>query len=192
MNATPHHYPADGLRGDYLRALAGVAICGLPLVVTPVHLIAVLILGILTMLFALYGARTWLRRMETVVIDDTGLTAGVLYRRNLHWHDLGQLKLRYFSTRRDRSGGWMQLVLRGKGVRVGIDSEIDGFTEICRRARDAARTNGLDLGETTIRNLLALGLDATDMAPDSDVVVRSGVDGSGRKGSWGDPAGWRR
>jgi hypothetical protein len=190
--ASEHFYPARDLRVDYLRAFAGAAVCALPFFVTPVHPIAAAVLGALTLLFAFYGARTWLRTMETVVIDDTGLTAGVLYRRHVAWHEIGQLKLRYFSTRRDRSAGWMQLVLRGRGVSVGIDSEIDGFVEICRSARDAARQNGLDLSETTIRNFLALGIDATDMAPDSDVIVRSGVDGSGKRESWGNPAGWRR
>ena len=192
MTASEHFYPADTLRGDYLRAAAGAVFCGFPFFVTPVHTIAAVILGGLTLLFTTYGVRTWLRRMETIVIDDNGLTAGVLYRRSLAWRDLGQIKLRYFSTRRDRSGGWMQLVLSGRGVRVGIDSELEGFMEVCRRARDEARANGLDLNETTVRNFLAIGLDATDMAPDNDVVVRSGTDGSGRVGSWGDPSGWRR
>lgn len=192
ITGSEHYYPARELRGDYLRAFAGAAICGLPFFVTPMHIIAVVILGSLTLLFAGYGTRTWLRTMETVVMDDTGLTAGVLYRRHVAWQQLGQVKLRYFSTRRDRSGGWMQLVLRGNGVSVGIDSEIDGFVDICRVARDAARANGLDLNETTIRNFLAIGLDAIDMAPDSDVIVRSGVDGTGKRNSWGSPSGWRR
>jgi hypothetical protein len=192
MTESAHRYPAESLRGDYLRAAAGAALCGFPFLITPVHPIAALILGGLTILFATYGARTWLRRTETIVMDDTGLTAGVLYRRHLPWQDLGQLKLRYFSTRRDRSGGWMQLVLRGRGMSVGIDSELDGFVDICRRARDAARLKRLDLSESTIRNFLAIGLDATDMAPDSDVIVRSGVDGSGKQSSWCNPSGWRR
>ena len=191
-NRSEHYYPADSLRGDYLRAAAGTAICGLPFLVTPVSNIAGFILGGLTLLFATHGVRTWLRRMDTVVMDDTGLTTGVLYRRSLAWQDMSQLKLRYFSTRRDRSEGWMQLVLRGKGARLGIDSELVGFVEVCRHAQDVARANGLGLNESTVRNLLALGLDATDMAPDSDVIVRSGTDGSGKKKGWGDPTGWRR
>ena len=146
----------------------------------------------MTLLFATYGVRTWLRRAETVVMDDTGLTVGVMYRRRLVWRDLDQVKLRYFSTRRDRSGGWMQLVLRGKGVRLGVDSELDGFIDVCRQACASARANGLDLNETTVRNFMAMGLDASDMAPDSDVIVRSGVDGSGKTDSWGNPRGWRR
>ena len=190
--AAEYYYPADSLRGDYLRAAAGAAFCGFPFFVTPVHPIAAVILGGLTLLFATHGIRTWLRRMETVVIDDTGVTAGVLYRRNVAWSDLGEVKLRYFSTRRDRSGGWMQLVLSGRGVRVGIVSELDGFVDVCRLARDAARENGLSLNESTVRNFLAIGLDSTDLAPDNDVIVRSGVDGTGRPGSWGDPSRWRR
>ena len=187
-----HFYPAGSLRGDYLRAFAGAAFCGLPFLVTPVHAVAAVILGGLTALFAVHGMRSWLRTMETVVMDDTGLTAGVLYRRHVTWQELDRVKLRYFSTRRDRSGGWMQLVLRSKGVRVGIDSEIEGFIEICRNARDAAHANDLGLSETTIRNFLSIGVDATDMAPDSDIIARSGIDGTGRRDSWGSPAGWRR
>lgn len=188
-----HFYPPEALRGDYLRAFAGAAFCGFPFLVTPMHAIAVAILGSLTLLFAVHGGRTLLRRLETVVIDDTGLTAGVLYRRHVAWRELDHVKLRYFSTRRDRSAGWMQLGLRGKGVRVGIDSEINGFVDICRSARDAARANGLDLGETTIRNFTAIGIDAADLASGSAVVARSGTAGAGnRKDGWGDPTGWHR
>lgn len=188
-----HFYPPEALRGDYLRAFAGAAFCGFPFLLTPMHAIAVAILGSLTLLFTVHGGRTLLRRLETVVIDDTGLTAGVLYRRHVAWRDLDHVKLRYFSTRRDRSAGWMQLGLRGKGVRVGIDSEIDGFVDICRSVRDAARANGLDLGETTIRNFMAIGIDAADLAPGSAVVARSDAAGAeNRKDGWGDPTGWRR
>jgi hypothetical protein len=189
---TRHGYPASGLRGDYLRAIGGAAVCGVPLLVTPVHPVAGIILAGLALLFAAHAVRTWLRTREIIVMNDTGLSAGVLYRRELAWQNLDRIKLRYFTTRRDRSGGWMQLVLRGGGKSVGIDSEIDGFSDICRCARDAARRNGLTLSEPTIRNFLAMGLDATDVAPDSDVIFRSGVDGSGKKTSWGNPSGWRR
>lgn len=179
-----HSYPASRVRGDYLRAFAGAAFCGFPFLVIPVHTVAAVILGGLTLLFAGYGARTWLRTIERVVMDDTGLSVGVLYRRHLTWQELAQLKLRYFSTNRDRSGGWMQLVLRGKGISVGIDSEIEGFVDICRRARDAARSNGLTLNEPTIRNFFELDIDAEDMAVGSDKIVK--------KEGWGSPANWRR
>jgi hypothetical protein len=68
------------------------------------------------------------------------------------------MRLGYYSTRRDREGGWMQLKLIGAGGTVKLDSTIDDFTHIARRALAAARANNLQLGEPTLENLAALGI----------------------------------
>ena len=53
--------------------------------------------------------------------------------------ELDRMKLGYYSTRRDRRAGWMQLELGAGGVRIKLDSRLDGFDELVRARRDASR-----------------------------------------------------
>ncbi len=48
------------------------------------------------------------------------------------------MKLAYYSTRRDRRDGWMQLELRAGASTIRLDSRIDGFAELVERAALAA------------------------------------------------------
>jgi hypothetical protein len=53
----------------------------------------------------------------------------------------------------------MDMRLRGAGTRITIDSELDGFLDIARRAARAAVANGLTLSEATRANFRALGIE---------------------------------
>ena len=79
-------------------------------------------------------------------------------RRTIAWSELSDLRLRFYSTRRDRARGWMQLKLRSPGGRLSVDSTLDGFDAIARRAAAAAVRNRLALGSATLANLAALGI----------------------------------
>ena len=63
------------------------------------------------------------------------------------------MKLAYYSTRRDRRAGWMQLQLVASGIKVSLDSRIAGFDQVVRRAADAATARGIELNEATVANL---------------------------------------
>ena len=52
------------------------------------------------------------------------------------------MKLAYYSTRRDRRDGWMQLDLRSGWSSVRLDSRIEGFAELVERAARAADDRG--------------------------------------------------
>ena len=52
----------------------------------------------------------------------------------------------------------MQLELRGGGATVRLDSRIEGFGEIVRRAALAAAARGLPLSAATLANLESLGI----------------------------------
>ena len=57
---------------------------------------------------------------------------------------LDRLKLSYFSTKRDRSDGWMQLSVGSTGGRmVKVNSSLDGFHDIVERAARAAEAGGV-------------------------------------------------
>ncbi len=68
------------------------------------------------------------------------------------------MTLGYYSTRRDRGGGWMQLKLKAAGRTLKFDSSISDFVTIAGRAVAAARANGVALNDRTLANAIAQGV----------------------------------
>ncbi len=102
--------------------------------------------------------RTALRHNTSIEMTDAEIRAHGLVERRIAWAELERLRLAYFSTRRDRKSGWMQLELSGGGGKLSLDSRIAGFGEVVRRAADAAAENHLQVSEATAANLEALGV----------------------------------
>jgi hypothetical protein len=160
---TAYRYPRRVIVGDYLRAGAGLACTLVPLLAAGGQPVATVIFGGLAALFAVFAARTMIRQTTRIVLTDAGLerlaisTFG-LGRVTVRWERIADVKLRYFSTRRDRERGWMQLAVQSRDGRITVDSTLEGFDAIARRAAEAAAANGVALSGATIDNLAALGL----------------------------------
>jgi len=154
---TQYRYPTPAMVGDYLRAAFGLALTGTPLLMAPGGSFAFWILGPLALLFAVFGLRTGLRHMTVVESDDVRVASRSLWRRELAWSEVTEVKLSYFSTKRDRRDGWMQLTLKSPSGRLRFDSSLDGFGAIARRAHGTAMAKGLELSEATIANFASLG-----------------------------------
>ena len=162
-----HRYPFGALAADYARAAVGLALTVGPIIAADAAPVVVYILAALASLFGLYGIRTSLHHLSSVEISDesievTGPAGGIL-----RWRDLNAMTLKYYSTKKDRRGGWMQLKLGGSGRTLKLDSAISDFSQIVERALSAARANGVALGDSTSINLTALGLNAAEPTPDS-------------------------
>ena len=114
-------------------------------------------LGALAVVFVVFAARTALRHMTMIRITGTGIRALGPLGGAIEWAELSKVDLRYFSTRRDRANGWMQLRLRDGRRRLRLDSNLDGFASIAARAADEARARGVGLDPNTSANLAALG-----------------------------------
>ena len=167
-----HRYRTRSLRGDYFRAGAGIAICGGLVLAAELDGVMFYVFAALTSLFAYFGWRTWVRSATVISLDETGIVAAGLGGGKLEWQSLNRVKLSYFATRRGRQDGWMQLTLAGAGARIHIDSHIEDFDAIARRAHDAATTQGVELSRATKSNFAALGLGAS-------------AQGWGRPSEWG-------
>jgi hypothetical protein len=153
-----HAYPRTAALGDLVRAGFGMSAAALPLAaITTGPAITVILLAVLA-LFAALGFRAALLLLTRFEIDETGITAVGPLNRAVSWRDLRTVELAYYSTRRDRSGGWLQLTLVGERCRVSVDSRLDGFRRLATIAADAACARNLTLDPATRSNLEAIGV----------------------------------
>lgn len=163
MSTADLRYPRQTLWADYVRASAGVLLCGVPLLVIDVNRWLAFFLAAGFVLFALFLVRTALRHRTRYLLGADTLCADGPAGGIVEWRRIERLKLSYFSTKRDRSDGWMQLSVGSTGGRtVKIDSSLDGFHDIVERAAHAAGENGLTLSEATRANLKAMGITVAD------------------------------
>lgn len=159
-------YPPTAVWGDYARAGAGLALTAGPLAVLPVAVWAAVPLAAAAVLFAVFAARTVALHRLRVTTGLDGLTAhGVGGTVALRWAEVSGLRVRFYSTRRDRRDGWFQAVLSGPGGRIRVDSRLDGFDDLMEDAVWAARRNGVTLDRATRDNLDALGIFTDDDGP---------------------------
>ena len=155
-----HRYPRSSLLADYARAAIGIVVVGIPLVLAGLSGIAAVLVIALWGLFVAYGIRTVVRHLTTVDVSEIGIrTLGPLPRA-IPWADLRDVQLRYYSTRRDRRDGWMQLKVAGEGRSIGIDSSLEGFDGVLEQVAAEARRQHLELNEATAENLQQRGVGA--------------------------------
>jgi len=152
-------YPATTLMSDYLRVGAGLAVTVGPLLALDLAPAVAVLLAALAFLFAWFGVRTGLRQFSGVDLSPTEIALSGPLRRRLAWQQLRRLRLAYYAPRRAHQDGWLQLTLRGPaGAPIRVDSTLDGFEEVLRRATAAAVANQVALDPTTEANLAALGI----------------------------------
>lgn len=152
-----HRYPTASLAGDYARGGIGMLLTAGPLMAVPMHPIVAWLLAGAAVLFIFFLGRTVLRHATVIEADDQGITARGPVGRTIPWPALKDVRLRYYSTRRDREQGWMQLTLRGHGRRLTVESSIEDFDTLAGQAAAMARRNGVTLSDATLNNMMALG-----------------------------------
>ncbi|MCY4397099.1 MAG: hypothetical protein OXC10_18405 [Rhodospirillaceae bacterium] len=159
---TMQRYPRTILRNDYIRAGGGVALCVPLAAVSQGSSFGFWLFVGLTLLFAVFGARTWLRGRAEYRLTEAGLLRTNVALKGqaatgIAWSELSGLTLRFYPLRRDRSDGWMQLIVRGSGARLSIDSTLEDFDAIAEAALAAGLRNDLPMTQTTLANFRALG-----------------------------------
>jgi hypothetical protein len=165
LSSADLRYPPQTLWADYARAATGMVLCGLPLALLDVNRWLAGILGAGFVLFALFFVRTALRHRTRYVLGAEALCADGPTGTIVEWSRLDRLKLSYFSTKRDRTGGWMQLSLGSAGGgTVKVDSSLDGFYDIVERAAAAAVANRVELTAATRANLKSMGISVPEQS----------------------------
>ena len=163
-----HRYDPHSVRADLRRAAMGLILTVGPMLLLGDSPIALAILGALALLFLVFGLRTAVRGMTLVHVTEHGLSFDPLGGREgrlpgfapkaITWRDIRKVGLRFFSLKRDRSEGWMELSLDDGRQSLRLDSTLDGFKDIVVRAAEAARANDVALSDNTQANLTALGV----------------------------------
>jgi hypothetical protein len=161
-----YRYPRASVTGDFVRAGIGLAITAGPALTLPATSPVQFVLVPLVLLFLAFGVRTWRRSVAVIAVTARDISLSAPWQARLAWHNLKAVRLNYYSTRFDRSGGWMQLMLKGPGgpdgATIRLDSTVEGFSEIARLAMSAARSAQVPLSEATKNNFSALGIAVDD------------------------------
>lgn len=167
-----HRYDKRSVRADLRRAATGLVLTTGPMLLMGDSIVALTILGVLALLFLAFGLRTMLRGMTLVHVTEHGLSSDPLggregrlpglAPRTIAWRDIRKVGLRFFSLKRDRSEGWMELSLGDGSQSLRLDSTLDGFKDIVVRTAEAARANNVALSDSTQTNLAALGIRTRD------------------------------
>ena len=167
-DAVQFAYPASAMLGDYLRAGAGLVPTALLLATVSLDGVAAVVLSGFAAIFGVFAIRTALRHGTKLEVTESGLRAIGLRRAAISWAALDRMKLAYYSTRRDRKSGWMQLQLGAGRARLSLDSRLDGFDQVVRHAALAAASRNLALSDATTANLEALHIRVPEIgrAPD--------------------------
>ena len=155
---TLHRYPTRFLIMEDLRAAAGLAVTVGILSVATLPDFLVYLFAALTALFAAFAVRTLLRHLTVLEVSDTGVRAGGPVGASIDWEELQDLRLRYYSTRRDREKGWMHLKIKGRHATIRIDSSIEGFDRIVARTASEAARRRIAVGDLTRSNWAAMGI----------------------------------
>ncbi len=155
-------YPLRALWAAYARAVFGVGLMAVPLATAELGATFVVVLTALLAVFLGYGVRTALRHATRYGFDDRGVFASGPISRAIEWGDVVNVKLSYYTTKRDGTSGWWQLDVKGRRRTMRIDSTLDGFGAIAERAVREARKHGVELSPTTIENLDPLGIEPAD------------------------------
>ncbi len=160
--ATEYRYPQRALAAGYARAGGGLFLTMFPLLVGQPGLAGLVVLGGIAALFAVYGLRVWIRGLCKIRLGDTGVSVQGPRTASIDWDRLATVKLHYYSTRRDKGGGWMQLDISDGKQKLRIESTLAGFPELTRRVVGEATLRGIELSPTTRDNLRPLGIETSD------------------------------
>ncbi len=155
-------YPLRALWASYLRAGFGLGLMAWWLVMAQPGWFGSVLLGGLAAVFGVYGLRTALRQATRYGFDDHGVWSVGPISRAIKWDELANLKLSYYTTKRDGTSGWWQLDIKGRDSRMRLESTLDGFGALAERTVREARGRDVEMSPTTIDNVKQLGIDGGD------------------------------
>ena len=151
-------YPVSSLRGDYIRAALGMAFTGMMLIGASKVPVMFVIIGSIFLLFAGFGVQTLMRHITSIQLKEEGLVVFGFRNRKIKWSQVNGTKLRFFTVKKARDAGWMELILLTSSGKIKIDSSIDGFNKIAEAVAQAVERMDVKIDETSVENFNSLGI----------------------------------
>jgi hypothetical protein len=153
-----YRYAPTTIAAAYARSVFGLAVTLGPLVaLQPASWLGVvLVLG--AALFLIYAAKSVARHSTRVVVDAAGIRTEGLFGVTIGWDALRAVEMNYYTTRSDGSGGWIELLVRGSGGLIRIESSLEGFTQIAARVAQEAIKRNRPLDDRARTHMRALGI----------------------------------
>lgn len=159
MSEAVYRWPRTALLADFLRSGIGFVLTLLFLLLVPFRSFAFFAFSPIVVIFGLYVAQTGLRARSVMTLLPEGLAVdGIFGQRIIRWDALDLFSLRYYTLRRDKQAGWMDLKLGSAGYSITLDDRLGGFHSILERAWQAARERDIGISSSTYANLTAAGL----------------------------------
>ena len=172
---TIFHYPMNALRGDYLRGAIGLFVTvGLLVAATKITIFQY-IFAAGALLFLGFFLRTAQRHLTTFSFSNDTFQANGPLGKNISLPAVIDIRLRYFSTRKDRTGegGWFELTIRDPKSKISVDSTINGFEQIMQRCVNTIHQNKLTPSETTIENFSSAGFPLQNRLSSENEITRN-------------------
>ncbi len=151
-------YPQGAIVAHYIRATLGLAFTLAPLGLMQPAPLPAAALAAGSALFLVYFAQAVIRQYTHIAFDETGIRISGPLRAAIPWEDLRAMHVKYYTTRHDRSSGWMHLHLRGTGGTISIDSTLPEFAQIAAVAARELHRQGRFADEATRFNLASLDI----------------------------------
>ncbi|MFL2916989.1 MAG: hypothetical protein ACJZ2I_01995 [Thalassobaculaceae bacterium] len=172
---TIFHYPMNALRGDYLRGAIGLFVTvGLLVAATKITIFQY-IFAAGALLFLGFFLRTAQRHLTTFSFSNDTFQANGPLGKNISLPAVIDIRLRYFSTRKDRTGkgGWFELTIRDPKSKISVDSTINGFEQIMQHCVNTIHQNKLTPSETTIENFSSAGFPLQNRLSSENEITRN-------------------
>jgi hypothetical protein len=143
----------------YARSATGLGVTLGPLVVLEpaVWLSTLLALG--AALFTVYSVQSVARHSQRIELDQFGIEARGLFGTTITWDSLRSMQVNYYSTRRDGTDGWTEIVVRSARGKIRIESTLVGFPELAARIAREALQRDCRLDDRSRTNLAAIGVE---------------------------------
>ena len=155
-------YPVRSTAVEGLQGAAGFGVAlGLLAFADPAGPV-VWVLASLAALFLVYFGRAVVRYLTRIELDERGIRVVGPSSTDIAWTEMRSLRLAYYTTRSDRTGGWMQLAVRGPRGSIRVDSSLTDFVPLATVVAGEARRRNCVLDEFSRTNLSALGVSLRD------------------------------
>ena len=156
--ASTLRYPAAALAGYHLRGATGLCVSLGPLLFLEPAPAVTIVLAAFAAIFLVHCARGVIRQYSCVEYDEAGIRISGIVRHAIRWEMLQELRVRYYTTRRDGESGWMQLQLRGDREHIVVDSSLTSFTQLVAVCATRFSMTGRELDDISRTNLASRGV----------------------------------